>query len=385
MAPRALWTNGQYWGSPVQLGAHHYARQLLQRSWDVAFVSDPISPWHLLYPSTARESLDRYHTWRRGGRYTHHRRLFDYTPLTLLPPFNAPLLRHPWVLKHWQQFTLPNLRKTLARHGFHRVDLLVVDSIAQGFWLDVVDARKTLTRVADNLAGFAATTPAMLERERDIIRQVDLVAYTAQSLKPLVTAHSPKASVYVPNGVDIAHFTHDRETLPEEYRHIPKPRAIYVGAIQAWFDTQLLTQVAQRLNRVSFVLIGPPRTDLGSLTRLGNVHLLGRRSYAAIPPYLKHAHVGLIPFKPSPLVRSVNPLKLYEYMACGLPVVATGWEELRRISSPSVLCDTTDQWVNAIEQALANPPDHDRLRRFAQTADWSQRFKILANALGIEA
>ena len=382
--PKALWTNGMYWNSPVQLGAHHYVRQLLRRGWDVAFVSDPISPLHALYRSTYPESRDRFRTWWRRGQRDWQGHLFYYTPLTLLPPFNAPLLRMPWVLDHWHRLTVPDVRRVLRSAGFDRVDLLVADSIAQGFWLDEVKAERTLTRVADHLAGFDHTTEAMVERERDLIRRVDVVAYTAKTLEPMIRAAGAKQLVHVPNGVDAEHFIQGGRMIPDEYQSIPQPRVVYVGAIKTWFDVALLQQVATRLEGVSFVLVGPHSVDISELNRLTNVYVLGRRSYSEVPRYLKHAQVGMIPFKVNQLVDAVNPLKLYEYMACGLPVVATSWKELRQIDSPAVLCDSAEDFSNAIEKAIAEKSDRQALVNFASRADWSRRFESLAAAVGLD-
>jgi glycosyltransferase involved in cell wall biosynthesis len=147
-----------------------------------------------------------------------------------------------------------------------------------------------------------------------------------------------------------------------------------------WFDFDLVQAAAERLPEISFVLIGPDHLARQRLRPLKNLHLLGRRPYSDLPAYLHQADVGLIPFDVvghPHLVRSVHPLKLYEYMACGLPVVATEWAELQALRSPAVLSATREGFIQAIETAVRAPRDPDRYLRFTEGADWRVRVAAL--------
>ena len=91
-------------------------------------------------------------------------------------------------------------------------------------------------------------------------------------------------------------------------------------------------QAARALPGVSFVLIGPADRARREFAGLANVHALGFRDYAAVPAYLHHAQVGLMPFDVARNPRGVDvlrPQKLFAYLAAGLPVVSCTWEELR--------------------------------------------------------
>ncbi len=376
-----MWTNGNYWTSPIKIGAHHYARLLVESGWDVAFVSDPISPFHFLKWSTLRDTRERFRAWRQGGCRDLDNHLVYYTPFALLPHFDLPLLRQQWVLDHWPRLTLPNLRHRLVRLGFDRPELLVIDSVNQGFWLDAIRPGKSLMRVADDLAGFAGVTGAMLRREKELLGRVDVVAYTAHRLAAKIQPCQPRVMIHVPNGCELDHFL-AAATEPDDLRPIAHPRALYVGAIDDWFDVPLLAHVARALPHVSFILIGPPRIPLEPLRALANVHVLGRRPYAEVSGYMQHADVGLIPFRITEMIRSVHPIKLYEYFACGLPVVAIAWDELEAIRSPACLCRTPDEFAAQVQAALAHPPAREELVAFARQADWGQRFQRIMQALG---
>jgi glycosyltransferase involved in cell wall biosynthesis len=142
--------------------------------------------------------------------------------------------------------------------------------------------------------------------------------------------------------------------------------------------------VAAELGDVSFVLIGPDAMARKRLTPRANLHLLGSRPYESLPGYLRGADVGLIPFDvkghPS-LVHNVHPLKLYEYLASGLPVVAARWHELERLDSPAVLCDTQSEQVEAIQAVLSSPRDRSAGHTFAKAANWPGRLAEMLRAL----
>jgi len=360
-----------HWTSPFQVGSHHLAREFVKLGYEIAFISDPISPFHVLGSESLRE---RFALYKTGG--VREGQVWSYVPGTLMPPHNKPLLRSNWVLRHWHQLTCPNVVRKVMAEGFGEVDILYFDTAIQSFWLKEIRARKTVFRMADNNAGFGKSTPALLELEKELIKRVDLVACTAKTLMEKTAPFTPRTA-HLPNGVPVAHFAGEGQ-LPAEYQNIPSPIAVYVGAIECWFDYALVEQVALALPHVSFVLIGPAKGN--PFQGIKNIYLLGAKPYADIPNYLKYADVGMIPFdvKRHPeLIHHVNPLKLYEYMASGIPVVASRWEELENIASPAKLCSSADEFRRGIVEAIRAPQPKDFYRNYAGAQDWSTRGKQL--------
>jgi glycosyltransferase involved in cell wall biosynthesis len=275
--------------------------------------------------------------------------------------------------------TVPSVVRKVKEHGFGEVDILYFDTAIQSFWLKNIQARKTVFRIADQNAGFKKSTPALLQFEKELIKQVDLVVCTAKTLVDSVKSEAPRVE-HLPNGVPLAHFI-KLAHLPAEFQKIPKPIAIYVGAIDYWFDFGLIKKLAQEMPAISFVLIGP--TKRNPFQDIQNIHVLGPRPYSEIPNYLQFADVGLIPFDVNnypDLIHNVNPLKLYEYMASGLPVVATRWQELENIASPAFLCRTVEEFRTHLLQALQNP-NPKLYRSYAETLDWSSKAKQLFDFL----
>src|SRR5438132_8766345 len=380
---RALMACPNYWGSPLMVGSHHIANGLVDAGWRVAYVSDPISPLHWLAGSTP-ELRERFTIYRAGGISLRDARLWAYVPGAPLTPHNQPGLRNEWLHREWWRLSWPNVVRTASLHGFDEVDLLYLDSIVQEFWLKAIRPRRSVYRVADKSTGFRKSTPATARLERELARSVDVVVYTARHLLPHVNSLRPKQSLYLPNGVDFDHFARGDRSLPPDLADVPRPIAIYVGSLDVWFDYALMNFAARHLPDVSFVLIGPDNIARKRLARLSNIFLLGSRSYESLPRYLHNADVGLIPFDVSAhpeLIHSVNPLKLYEYMACGLPVVAVEWAELLDLASPALLCRSHGAFVEAIQAAIGQATSPEINQRFAASADWKSRITSLLRAV----
>lgn len=359
------------WNSVFQVGSHHLAREFLKMGYNVAFISDPISPFHL-FTNSFKERFDLY---RSGG--FHKNNLWSYVPATLVPPHNKPFLCTQWVHNNWQRLTLPSVVGKAKHNGFGEVDMLYLDTPLQSFWLNKIKASKTVYRMADQNSGFKKATTAQIEMEQKLIQNVDLVVCTAKTLADSIQGKAKKVH-HLPNGVHLAHFK-KAGTKPPEYQKIPSPIAIYVGALEYWFDFELAESLAKEMPHISFVFIGPVKNKTPTLK---NIHFLGPRPYSEIPSYLQFADVGLILFDVNrypELIHHVNPLKLYEYIASGLPVVATRWRELENINSPALLSVSCEEFKANVLKALQTKdfePDP-----FTDTLDWSKKAAQLIDFL----
>jgi len=122
------------------------------------------------------------------------------------------------------------------------------------------------------------------------------------------------------------------------------------------------------------------------LKKLPNIYILGRRSYDILPAYIHNAEIGIIPFNISrfpKLVNSVNPIKIYEYLACGIPAVSVKWAELENVQSPAYLVNTKIEFTNAISEIYGKNVDKQYLINFALSNDWRSRAQTLISNIGL--
>lgn len=376
-----IWATSQHWRSDNHVSSHHYARLLAEQGWRVLYLAHPVSPLHLLQSRSRRGMKLRWQEWRTGGGIAVDGRLRHYTPMTLLPPHASPLLSSRAVLDRWQNCTLPNLTGYLRHHGFDHPAMVVVDSERYGFLFDALPHARHVMRVVDCLEGFKTTARSWVEHERELIRRADVTVVTSRLLHDEAMANGAKKAVFIPNGVEFTRFAEATHAIPDEYAGIPRPRAVYVGAVEHWFDDGLLAKIASQMPEVSFVIVGAGENPLTESAQMRNVYTLGPKPYETVPGYMRHADVGIIPFHTDALTRTVNPIKLYEYAASGLPVVSTSWEELRLLNSPALLCRSTEEFCNALKTTINQDYNREQLRTFARNADWGSRLCVMMNAL----
>jgi glycosyltransferase involved in cell wall biosynthesis len=383
MAKKILMACIHYWDSPLQVGSHHLARCFVQAGYKVAYVSSPITPMHL-FKSFDQGFRERILNCWAGGATHLNGALWAYVPFALIAPDSRQLLQGRSLLRRWAETSLPNIKRKLVSQGFDDVDILYIDSIFQSFWLDAIRFKKSVFRVMDNHLGFPGWGRSLGKITKDIATSVDAVVYSAKTLEPYVRGLKPKRIAYVPNGIDSKFFASGSKAMPASLRGIPRPIAVYAGAMDAWFDFSLLKQASQALPNVAFVLIGPDKWARDKLRGLPNVHLIGPVKHGELSQYLFNSHVGIIPFnvlKYPFLVNTINPLKLYEYMACGLPVVSTEWDELRRIGSPATLCRGANEFIKAVEKAITEPHDKRTFIQYAKEHNWFASFQSLIKAI----
>jgi glycosyltransferase involved in cell wall biosynthesis len=126
----------------------------------------------------------------------------------------------------------------------------------------------------------------------------------------------------------------------------------FFGTVADWVDLEVVRYLAASRPQWSLLLVGDIQTDTSALRELSNVHLLGRRSYQSLPAYCKAFDVAILPFVVNELTVAANPLKLREYLAAGLPVVATPLPEVLKLNSLVRMARTPGEFLDQIEALL---------------------------------
>ena len=233
----------------------------------------------------------------------------------------------------------------------------------------------TIYHCVDRIQAQPGMPAAALERaERELCGKVNAIFTTAPQLQASLQALNAGTHCFG-NVADAVHFGRARSGDLPRPCDLPirsGPCLMFVGAIDAYkLDLPMLEALIQRTSDWTYVFIGPvaeadPSTDVSRLAGFSNVHLLGHRPYADLPGYLAHADVALLPLQRNEYTRHMFPMKFFEYLAAGCPVVATAIPSLEDQRDVAWLCPpTADAFQAAIASALAGegPPLAQRLER----------------------
>jgi len=377
------------WRDNAKVGLHFFCEHLLRQGCRLDWFTVPLSLLHLAKPRVARIKRrylrqSRHPRWESLGEG----RIINHVPLTAVHPIPGwPILGGDWVGRNHLRLRWPSLA-ALARHaGIEPIDLLLFDcggvELYRAFGRR---ARKTVYRISDFVHEFPNQVPARSELERQIIREADvliLVNYTMRDEVLRVRGHDRGVHV-LSNGGEFERFSKPAP-LPDIYRSIPEPRAVYLGSKSSWFDWELLSGTARLLPEVSFCILGH-----GSVPSNlpDNVHDLGSRPHDMVPGFMQHASVGLIPYRNLPRIRRVTrPLKYYEYLASGLPIVSTPHGHLKDMAPHARFGADAPSFARAIREALAaGPPDREELAAAVASYSWDRiqaRFQAILVEEGV--
>jgi teichuronic acid biosynthesis glycosyltransferase TuaH len=209
---------------------------------------------------------------------------------------------------------------------------------------------------------------------------------TAERLFAEIAAHRRDRFALVTNGVDSADFQVNRSTigLREDFAAIvarQRPIVGYYGALAEWLDYDLITGLAKRCPNICFVVMGPDIDGSGARLDNGppNLHVLAPIAYQDLPRHAAWFDVGLIPFITNPITEATSPLKLFEYMALGLPIVSTDLAECRRYPSVAT-ARTLDEAADLVAKAIYLRGDvahTEMLTQEAERNDWRHKAQAI--------
>lgn len=296
---------------------------------------------------------------------------------------SIPPLR--WVLTLVQSALLKRACRTLG------IDPAASAAFVENFQFAPLIARISPAAVVfdyiDDAFGFVDIPAYVRDDWRRMIRLADRITVTAGVLQKQIARETTTPVTIVENGVNTAAYA-GTAPRPADLPADGRPVVMYVGTISHWFDLALMDALLQAVPDVNVVLVGPVHPDcadrLNASRKFANLHVLGARAHADIPAYLAAARVGIIPFIRNPLTEAVNPVKLYEYTAAGIPVVSTAFsDDLEKLRHIAFIARSGEEFLAQVRAALArgpDVPDGARLRAFARENDWQAR----ATAIGAE-
>lgn len=217
--------------------------------------------------------------------------------------------------------------------------------------------------------------------EAHVVKNSDVIICSSKQLCVEKTELNPN-TYFVPNAADISHSQKALDPgLPvaEAIAKLPKPIMGYFGAIERRIDYEILKTVIEKNPDKSFVFVGPQGKEYipDWFYNTPNVYLPGRMPYQDMPAIVKGFDVALLPFKKDEVSRTIFPLKLFEYLGAGKPVVAVDFnEDLKDFTADTVYyCATAAEFSDAINKALAENAAVMVPKRLAVATDntWDKR------------
>jgi len=316
---------------------------------------------------------------------------------------NLFVFRHPlWAPVISGRSPLKQLTEIVTRLSFRNVvrKLQMSQPIVWFYhpkWLDMVkefsSARLLLYHAVDEYASFQGKTPArrrqVEEREKEMMAQVDAVIVVS---KELYEAKRPfNAHTYlVPNGVNYQAYSEALADprLPGDLQGIKPPRLGYSGLIGDKLNLNMLKELAQENPDWSVVFVGQVNVSRQAetwrtLQTMPNVHYLGLVAWSQVPHYVKGFDVGLMPYLQDRHSETISPLKLYDYLAAGLPVASMDIPAAREFIPFIHLAESPRDFSQAVRNALADTmPEHRQARRnIAAQHTWEARVEQLSDII----
>lgn len=370
----------------IQHRPHHFMRRSARSGWTVIYLEPPAT---LLAPLKNKQMLERWKNWWKGLRQV-EKDVYLLAPPPILPFGN----QYRWINKLNQWMVSHTIKRALKDFSEQSANDIQLDLYT--FLHNAVDLiphlalNQVIYDCVDDHAAFTGLIKAdvVYKMEKDLMVKADVSFATARQLVEDRRGWSENFYL-VPNGAEYEHFSRATQagalSKPVDLAAISKPIVGFYGGISDWIDIPLLTNVAKRLPQLSFVFIGPVATQVEELKQLPNVFFLGVKPYLELPHYIQYFDTCLIPFRINKLTESVNPVKLFEYLSAGKPIVATPLSEVLTYKHVVEITYDEDEMVAAIEKTI-QPMEKEVERVIRRTEigrenSWDARWKYVISLL----
>jgi glycosyltransferase involved in cell wall biosynthesis len=362
-----------YWGDYRQT-RRQILTALAARGWPITYTTGPHFVWDVAGPKW------RNAPWRSGQG------LSDGVALNWA---GRTQIRWPH-FPAWDGRVEARYLATLQRQaGWHlarnRIALIFHPKFAR--YVGRLGAGRVVYYADDSFSKMPNWTDELHVSERLLVERADLIVAISQGVARSLPANGPARARILPNGAEAELFARGAgNPCPADLAPIPRPRIGHVGSINPKLDLRLIDSLAERRPDWHWVFIGhivdaaieadpAGRGAWRSLGRRPNVHLFGTRPYRTLPAYEANMDVNTMLYRTDPggWWQDVSPLKLYEYLAVGRPIVATDIEALAPARNLVAVARGAEAWISALERALGErDPTLGAARQHAARAnDWA--------------
>lgn len=214
--------------------------------------------------------------------------------------------------------------------------------------------------------------------EQQLMNISDAITTTAISLYLQRVSIEERKNVFLSrNAVNESDFLISGKEIPEDLKNIPEPRIVYTGAVYDWFNKELFYDVVKSNPDKSFVVIGFGNEEILK-EKCSNLYFLGAKKHSDLKNYLSNCQIGIIPFRDDvDLIVNCDPIKQYEYISCGLPVITTYMPEAIINKPYTYIAKNMVDFNNLINYCLDLDIDKNKVQNFIIENSWDERARIL--------
>lgn len=366
------------WRTDHKTSSHHIARELLKEN-KILY----IETGGMRKPQASGRDIKRIFSrlilWLKGVRKL-EKNLYIYS-LIIFPSHN----RLARALNTYLNVFM--IRFACIKYKFNQPILwFVAPHIA--YFLDYLPKNLVVYYCTDKVSQMPGVNIAAIEAMEDkLLKQANLVFATAQHLLDRLNEKNLNKNIfYSPHAVDYQHFAKAQDkplTLAQELKELRHPIIGYVGLLERWIDIELIGYIAKQRPNWSVVLIGRVAVNIDELKKENNIYFLGVKPYEQLPNYMKNFDVCISPFRINELTKSVNPIKLKEYLASGKPIVSSGLPEIEKFKDMVEIADSYEEFVNKIQDVLIND-NQEKIRirmEFVSQDSWPNRVEKISQII----
>lgn len=365
-------------GGDFVVGSHHLAQAMANDGNHVWHISAPITIGHF-FNLKSRFIRSRIFRFINMGVVLNN--VIDYVPFGFFP---WVFVRGHKVLRNNLYLSKFFLNQAIRKLKIFNPDIIFIDEPRLIEALDCFESNIIVYRPTD-LYGAIRNDKYIDNLERELISKSDLLVATSTPVKSHLEQLGANKVYVLENGVDYDFFSRPQELNKDI--HLPDGfKAVYVGAIDDRFCFESILLSAKNNPNVSFIIIGPGyNNNFNETSNLTNIHWYGAISYDLLPAVLQKCHVALLPMTKIKSNAGRSPMKLYEYAAAGLPVIATTSQELENRKLPFVfLCDSPINFSQSICDYFNNKLSISSCdaKRIAEKNSWIEKSKWLLHMAG---
>jgi glycosyltransferase involved in cell wall biosynthesis len=365
----------------IQHRPHHFMKRAAKSGRTVIYVEPPVT---LLGPLKNRKLFGNWKRWAKGMRQV------EENLYVVSPPPSLPFANKNRRINKINQFLLAKTLKKVISHFKGELELysFLPNSVDL---LDYMDFKKVYYDCVDDHASFTGLIdPEVVNQmEKELLEKADVSFATANQLLEDRKNWSDNFHL-VPNGAEYERFAivqQEKLFLPWDMEKIKGPIIGFYGGISDWINLDIIAETAKQLPDYSFVLIGPIDTSIEQFKNLKNVHFLGAKPYDQLPAYLQAFDICLIPFKINKLTKSVNPIKMYEYLSAGKPVIATPMPEVLQYKDVVHITENAQEMKETITAIMnsqeENSPEQIKKRQnIGKENSWDARWNKILSLVG---